>query len=378
MNSDRKVSTIIHLFASAVILTALLVVYPLQKAAGEPARSPALEKVIEGAKKEGVLKTQWYAGEMDGETGMRQIVAAMNKRYGTNIKLRFTPGPTFAKMINKIMQENAAGRPSSTDVNLMTSNHANRGEKRGVFRKLDWESILERPAPRGAIVNRIAPGGYAVMIAAGIVGITYNTNLVKRDDIPASMEDVFKPKWKGKIGSTPYATGLHHFAADDMLGYEYMKNYTKRLAAHIGGLFSCTSVDRLSSGEFAMLVFDCGSYNTLRYKKRGAPVSTTTVKEALRVNHFYMGVPVHAKHPNAATLFINFLHTREGQRLIWDVTRFDLHIYPESRSRKEVLEVANRGGKVMLDTVERDLKIGHEKVNRIKDEFIKILKQGGR
>ena len=46
------------------------------------------------------------------------------------------------------------------------------------------------------------------MIASRVIGITYNTNLVKGEDIPASMEDVFKPKWKGKVVSTPFGVGM--------------------------------------------------------------------------------------------------------------------------------------------------------------------------
>ena len=216
-------------------------------------QSPELNKIIEGAKEEGVLKIQWLAGRLDGEAGLRQLIAAMNQRYGTDVKLQFTPGPNFPKMLNKITQEKAAGLPSSTDVNMMTSNHASRGAETGLLRQMNWEAIIERPAPADANVQRIATGGHSVMIASRIVGITYNTNLVKGEDVPVSMEDVFKPKWKGKIASTPFATGLYQFAAPDMLGYERMKDYTQRLAKHIGGLFTCSNVDRISSGEFAML-----------------------------------------------------------------------------------------------------------------------------
>ena len=192
------------------------------------------------------------------------------------------------------------------------------------------------------------------------------------------MEDVFKPKWKGKIASTPYATGLYHFAAKDMLGYGRMKNYTQRLAEHIGGLFSCSNIPRISSGEFVMMVFDCGGYAALQYKKRGAPVDSATIEEISRINHFYMGVPVNAEHPNAGTLLIAFLHTPEGQDLLWDSARLDLHIYPESNSRKQVLKIFNTGGKVLLDTAQRDLKMGTEELARIQREFSKILKAGGR
>ncbi len=351
-------------------------------AVGSPAaaqtRSAALEKVIEGAKKEGVLKIQWLAGRLDGEAGLRPIVAAMNKMYGTNIKLQFTPGPNFPTMLNKITQEKAAGVPSSTDVNLMTSNHAVEGTKSGVLRKMEWGSILERSLPREADVNRVATGGAAVMIASRVVGIPYNTNLVKGDDIPDQMESVFKPKWKGKIASTPFATGLYQFAAKDILGYEYMKDYTQRLARHIGGLIECASIDRISSGEFAMMVFDCGHDDTLRYQKRGAPVAHVVPKEIARINLLYLGVPVHAQHPNAAALFINFLHTREGQALQWEHGRHDLHIYPEAHTRKPVQRVVDARGKLVLDTVEREMSLGHEEVNRIRNEFVKILKERGR
>lgn len=379
MNRKRKAFLpMSRLLVFAGLLSFFGFTFPLEPALGQSNRPAALEPLVDGAKKEGIVRLQWLAGEIDGEVGLRPIVAAMNKKYGTNVKLQFTPGPDFATMLNKIAQEKAAGATSSTDVNLMTSNHVAQGLKIGLFRKFDWDTILDRRASADAIVNRIAPEGIAAMIGSAVVGITYNTNLVKGDDVPVSMEDVFKPKWKGKIASTPYATGLYHFAARDILGYDSMKKYTQRLARQIGGLFGCTNVERIASGEFAMMVFDCGSYNTLRYQKRGAPVTSTPSKEATRVNHFYMGVPAHAEHPNAGALLIAFLNTLEGQNLLWDITRLDLHIYPESRSRKEISPVVKAGGKVLLDTVEHDLKSGHEELNRIRDEFVKILKEGGR
>lgn len=362
----------------AHVAFASLLVLGLIRSASAESRSPALQKIIEGAKQEGVLKIQWLPGRLDGEAGLRTMVAAMNKMYGTNVKLQFTPGPNFPIMLNKITQEKAAGVPSSTDVNIMTSNHVVQGTETGVLKKMDWESILERPAPKDANVSRVATGGTAVMIASRIVGIPYNTNLVKGEDIPVSMEDVFKPKWKGKIASTPFATGLYQFAAKDMLGYEYMKNYTIRLAKHIGGLIECASIDRISSGEFAMLVFDCGHDDTLRYQKRGAPVAHATVKEIARINILYLGIPVHAQHPNTAALFINFMQTKEGQALQWERAGHDLHIYPEAHTRKPVQKVLEARGKLALDTVEREMSLGHEEVNRIRDEFVKILKERGR
>jgi len=355
-----------------------LVLIGLGSSALAQTRPPGLQKAIEEAKKEEVLKIQWLAGRLDGEAGLRPMIAAMNKMYGTDVKLQFTPGPNFPIMLNKIAQEKAGGLPSSTDINLMTSSHVVEGTKNGVLKKLDWDSILERPSPRDVQASRVAPQGTAVMIASRIVGIPYNTNLVKGDDVPVSMEDVFKPKWKGKVASTPFATGLYQFAAKDMLGYERMKDYTQRLAKHIGGLIECASIDRIGSGEFAMLVFDCGHDDTYRYQKRGAPVAHATIKEIARINLLYMGVPVHAQHPNTAALFINFLQTQEGQRLQWEHARHDLHIYPDAQTRKPVEKVLEARGKLALDSVEREMSVGHEEVNQIRIEFEKILKERGK
>ncbi|HEY6363316.1 MAG TPA: extracellular solute-binding protein [Candidatus Binatia bacterium] len=358
-------------FASFVLLTTFQLPQAL-------ARSPALEKVIEGAKTEGSLKLQWLAGRLDGEAGLRPMIAAMNKRYGTHVKLQYTPGPDFPTMFNKISQERAAGLSSSTDVNLMAASHTAEGLKTGLLRKFDWGSILEYPAPTDASINRVAPEGVAVMIASRVIGITYNTNLVKGEDIPASMEDVFKPKWKGKIVSTPFGVGLTQFAAKDLLGYDYMKSYTQRLAKHIGGLTACSNVDRVSSGEFVMMVFDCGQDDTLRYQKRGAPLGHATVKEVAATIQLHMGVPVHAQHPNAAALFINFMSTPEGQALQWEHARHDLHIYPEAHTRKSLQKVAEAHGKFGIGTVERELMLGLVETDRIRVEFQKILKDGGR
>ncbi len=340
--------------------------------------SPALQKVIDGAKKEGALKIQWSAGRFGGDAGVRKLVDAMNKRYGTNVKLRFTPGPNFPRMTAKLLQEQAGGQPASSDIHLGTSNHISQGTAKGMLRELDWDALLERPNPKDANINRTAPKGTAVAIASRVVGISYNTSLVKGDDVPKSMEDVFKPKFKGKIASTPYATGLYQFAAEDMLGRERMTDYTQRLAAHIGGLMSCNAMERIASGEFLMLVFDCGHDDALRMKRKGAPVAQATIEEISRVNVMYFGVPKHAQNPNAAILLSNFLNTEQGQKLQFDLGGHDLHIYPEANTRKPVQKIVAGGGLLFIDTVERNNRHDPKELRKIQAEFRKVLKQGGK
>ena len=362
----------------ARVLMVLAVLGLALPAFAEEKISPALQKVIEAAKKEGELKIQWTPGRLGGDVGLRKMVSALNKRYGTDLKVRYTPGPSFPRMTAKLLQEQAAGQPASSDIHLGTSNHISQGTAKGMLTLLDWEGLLERPNPKGANINRTAPKGAAVAIASRVVGISYNSRLVKGDDVPKSMEDVFKPKFKGKIASTPYATGLYQFAADDMLGRERMTDYTRRLAAHIGGLMLCNAQERIASGEFLMLVFDCGHDDALRMTRKGAPVKQATIKEISRVNVMYLGVPKHAQHPNAATLFVNFMNTAEGQKLQWDLGGHDLHIYPEANTRKPVLDIVKGGGLLFIDTVERNNRHDPKALRKIQAEFRKILKKGGK
>lgn len=374
MYRKRFVPVIVRL----LLCIGTLVLVGLSQAVLAQTRSPQLQKVIDEAKREGVLTIQWSAGRLGGDAAIREMLEAMNKRYGTNIKLQFTPGPDFPTMLNKLTQEKAANQAASSDIFLGTSNHIAEGTDNGMLRRLDWGAILERPAPADASMDRLAPKGTGVAMASRVVGIPYNTNLVKGADIPDSIEDVFNPKWKGRIASTPFATGLYQLAAPDMLGYEYMKKYTQRLAKQVGGLFSCNVIERIASGEFAMLVFDCGHDDALRYKRRGAPVDHVVPKEVARINIIYFGIPEHARHPNTGILFTNFLHNEEGQKLQWKLAGHDLHIYPEAETRKPVAKVVQGRGKLSLDTVQREYELGHDFFNKVKDEFINMLKAGGK
>lgn len=339
------------------------------------ARSPELEKVIEGAKKEGVLKVLWTEGHMGGDVGLKVIIAAMNKRYGTNVTLQFTQGGSFPQVLGRLIQEYRAKQPSSTDI-FLGSNHMEAGLKTGLLAKVDWNKLIERPAPKDAVFDRVNPGGVGVAVASRVAGIVYNTNIVKGDDIPKSMEDVLKPKWKGQILTTPFVTGFYQFAAPDMLGEKYILDYVTRLKPQIGGFISCNSLDKLASGEFAMLIFDCGRDATVRYQKRGAPLGHALPKEAIYQVIINLGVPVNAEHPNVGKLFTVFTHTEEGQKLLWEHGAYDLEIYPGSQSKKLIDDTKKKfpEAKLLVGTVQRaveeakngiDISVYQRKITRI-------------
>ena len=241
-----------NLFGTLSILCFLV---SLTNAGEAAARSAALEKVIAGAKKEGILKLLWTEGHFGADVGISDMLRAINKRYGTNIKLQFTQGRSFPANLGRLTQEYKAKQPSSTDVYMGSGGHMMSGLKSGLLMKVDWEALVERPAPSDAKINRVNPGGVGMAVVSRVVGIVYNTNLVKGADIPDSIEDVMDPKWKKQIAVTPYLTGFYQFAAPDVFGIKFMTDYMKRLKPNIGGFIGCNSLDKIASGQFAMLIF---------------------------------------------------------------------------------------------------------------------------
>jgi len=337
------------LMAAAFIPVTVMLAFGTAWAADAP---KSLKELIAGAKKETTLRGMWSSSSLGGGKGFRHVVAAMNKKYGTHLKAEFTPGPSMTRMIAKITREAKAGQPASTDVVWNNSGGALKSGKVGIMRKMNWLAYLDRQPLKWEGFDPIAPGGIGLASAGSLVGIMYNSDLVKGDDIPKSFEDIFKPKFKGKIASTPYAAGMREFGMPDVLGHKKMTEFTKRLTNQIGGLMRCGSVDRLTSGEFLMLVFSCGDQyvNRAHNSNSGEPLGYALMKEAVISHTRYGMVPVNSSSPNAAALFVAYLHSKEGQKWMWQNNGLDLPLYPESHLRKRLLAAQDVGAKIVMNS----------------------------
>jgi len=342
----------------------------------EAGTSATLAQIIEGAKKEGTIRGLWSQNAFGGSEGFADFVAGMNKRYGLNLKGQFTPGPDMQAIMLRIAQEAAAGQPASSDVYMGNAQAIFDGLKAQVLKSVDWAAILDRRPPTEPGFDPLAADGTHVAIASTVVGIQYNTNLVKGADIPKRLEDVLNPKWKGRIASTPYAAGMRELAMPGFLGREYIVEFTKKLSKQIGGLIRCGEAERLTSGEFVMLVLTCGGQDAIVLQRSGAPLAQTVVQEGTVLHMRYAAVPKNSRSPNAAALFAAYLLTREGQALLWKHDGLDLHLFPESQMKKDVETVRAAGGKVVVNTPQwlGSLK-GYSETQK---ELEKILREGGK
>lgn len=319
-------------------------------AAAEAGKGANLADLVSKAKKETTLRAQWGADTLDGGPGLKKIIGAMNKKYGLNLQPSFTPGANMQGMMAKITRELAAGQPASSDVYFGNPQSMLQAMENQPLMPMDWRALLERKFLPEPGFDPIVPGNIGVAMASTLVGVIYNSNLVKGNDIPRKLEDLMNPKWKGKIASTPYAAGFREFAMPELLGKEKIVDFVKKFSKHIGGLIRCGEMDRLTSGEFLMLALACGDQEVNIAERKGIPLGYAIMQDATISHTRYGAVPKNSRAPNAAALFIAFLHTAEGQKLMWDIDGLDFHLYPESNQKKKLDAAKAKGAKVVISS----------------------------
>ena len=319
---------------------------PVSPANASSSGTGGVDALVSGARGEGLLRASWSQDTLGGAQGFQEIGQALNKKYALNLRYEWAPGPSMSSMASKLIQEKAAGQPATTDVYVGTDAHFPLLLKQAALKQVDWGALSA-----GRITSEVAvEGGVGVKISSRFVGVPYNTNLVKGSDIPQQLSDVLKPKWKGKIASTAFAAEFPVLASPAASGGAKMDAFMEQLVPLVGGLIRCGEEQRVASGEFAMMVLDCGYDPTYALQQTGAPIDHALLKDAAIINMDRLGVPANSAHPNAATLFILYLSTPEGQALVWKLQHVDLHYYPETHQHQAVADVEAKGIKPILAT----------------------------
>jgi ABC-type Fe3+ transport system substrate-binding protein len=318
--------------------------------AADAGKGPTIADLVSKAKKETTFRAQWGADTLDGGPGLQKIIAAMNKKYGLNLQASFTPGSNMQGQMAKIIRELAAGQPASSDVYFGNPQSMLQAMENQPLMPMDWRALVERKFLPEPGFDPIVPGNIGIAMASTLVGVIYNSNLVKGSDIPRKLDDLMSPKWKGKIASTPYAAGFREFAMPELLGKEKVVDFVKKFSKHIAGVIRCGEMDRLTSGEFLMLALACGDQEVNMAERQGIPLGYAIMADATISHTRYGGVPKNSRAPNSAALFVAFLHTPEGQKLMWDIDGLDFHLYPESNQKKKLDAAKAKGAKVVISS----------------------------
>jgi iron(III) transport system substrate-binding protein len=146
------------------------------------------------------------------------------------------------------------------------------------------------------------------------VGLGFNTQLISPSEAPKTYEDLLDAKWKGKMTMNARNTSIRWFGnVIDVMDREYLEKL-KLQDIKFQTISGRAIANLIIAGEVPLspTIYDA---NIILAKKKGASVEWHPLEPALaHVN--YSGIACRAPHPHAAMLFLDYIHSKEGQRVI--------------------------------------------------------------
>jgi ABC-type Fe3+ transport system substrate-binding protein len=269
------------------------------------------QKIIEAAKKEGEL--YWWSTIAQDQS--QKLIDEFMKRYPF-IKANYWRSGSVG-LHNKIMLEARAGRPSWDVVSQTSPEFIHElKQKRQI-------AAYDSPERRHFNADLKDREGYWTGTYALPTGLGFNTQLVKKDDVPKSYRDLLDPKWKGeKISvddeSFEFLAGLIQ-AWGQSAAAEYLRNLAAQTPKIGRGHSQRTQL--LSAGEFPLAI---AYTHTVEWaKSQGSPVDWVNLEPVvIKFDGIMLGAK--AAHPNAGKLFIDFILAQQGQELLQSFRRVTL------------------------------------------------------
>jgi iron(III) transport system substrate-binding protein len=259
------------------------------------------QKVLAAAKKEGKVVVYTSLNTKDSVP----ISEAFEKKYGVKVDLWRS---SSEKVLQRAVTEFRAGRYAVDAFEL------NGPELEAMWR----EGLLDKfytPQAANMPPAAFAENGAYIADRFNFFTIAYNTNLVKPNDVPKSYQDLLDPKWTGKIGIEASDTDWFGSMVKSM-GEEKGMAFFRKLADQKPQMRTGHTLmaELVASGEIP-LAATIYNHNAERLKVKGAPIEWKALAPTFgRPNG--VSVAKQAAHPNAALLFVDFMLSLEGQKLL--------------------------------------------------------------
>lgn len=279
---------------------------PDAKAATAPAgRVNVPKEVIDGANREGQLRLYWTSTATD--QWRQKFQDAFNQFFGTRVTFTDVRGNDWARDTAKLIAEVTAGQKPAHDVMLMTETHHGLLFDAGLLGQHRWTEWFG--VPEKSVMFKGGSFTFAHQVALP----SYNTRLVDGADIPATWDDLLKPRFKDRIG---VHTATHHWARlSQVWGEEKTTRYVQQLAAQNPKLGTPADLlQRLELGEIHVLATQIDNQLKLAQRK-GSPVAYAEKVSPVLLQSLMAGPIKGAQNANAGLLFSGFLATPQGQAL---------------------------------------------------------------
>ena len=257
--------------------------------------------LVEAARREGGVTVYSSMAEKD----LLRIAAAFEKRYGVKVAL-WRSGKN--KVLQRVISEARAGR------NAVDVVHNPSPEMEALHREKLLKPV-ESPRHAALIPEAVAPHREWAGPRVYIFVQAYNTQKVRRDELPRSYDDLLDPRWKGRLAIEGKEQEWFYTLVQAM-GEERGLRFFRELAAANG--LSVRQGNALlgnlvAAGEvpFALTIY---SYLPEQAKRAGAPVDWIALAPTIAATDA-VGIAARAPHPNAAALFYDFM-LGEGQAIM--------------------------------------------------------------
>jgi iron(III) transport system substrate-binding protein len=245
-------------------------------------------ELLDAARKEGSVNV--YTS--NAAPTIQALVADFEKRYGVRVNLWRA---SSIKVLQRLAAEKKANRWEFDAVSV-SGLEIEALYREGLLQEIQsplHAEMLEGtvPAHRGW-----APQFINVFVQA------YNTNLVRKQDLPRRWSDLLDPRWEGKLGAEA-ASGEWYCTLVKSVDPELMRSIAARngLSVHPG---NSVLANMVISGEVA-LALSAYTHIVDDQKQRGAPIDSFVIEPLIgRVNG--IGVSRKPPHPNAARLYYEY------------------------------------------------------------------------
>ena len=275
-------------------------------------------KLIEGAKKEGTLLL--YTSMAPTESN--QIAQAFEKKYGIKVQV-------WRNLSETVLQRTIAeARARRHAVDVIETN----APEVEVLVQENLVSEFNSPHVAGLHPFAVPPHRKYVSDRVNLFVVAFNTQKVKREEIPATYEGFADPKWRGKLAIES--------TDQEWLGAIVKHWGEERAMAFFRNLAALKPEMRKGHVLLAQLVaagetpvgLTAYSANVDSIKEKGGPTDWVAV-EPLVGRPQGLAVMKNAPHPHAALLFADYVLSPDGQALLGKLGRV-----PTSKSIKTPMD----------------------------------------
>ena len=287
---------------------------------------PDRERIlIDGAKKEASLTLYTSIAQKD----LPPLINAFEKKYGIKVQL-WRAGSD--KVLQRALTETSGKRFEVDAVHIGAPE----------LEALHLEKVLQpiiSPAFKELLPGAVPAHREWVATRLTVFVQAYNTNLIRKEDLPKTWQDLTDPKWKGKLG-VEFTDDEWFYSLVQQLGEERGLKLFRDIVANNGvsvrkGHTLLTNL--VASGEvpLALTVY---SYMAEALKKRSAPIDWFVLQPAItRANG--VGIARQAPHPHAALLFYDYVLSVDAQKILVSMDYIPTNATVESPMKNMNLKV---------------------------------------